>query len=535
MKKLVIFYLILLYYAGTVFAQNGTLGTLAYALDENGTLTISGTGIIPSTFMGTISSNNSAFRDMEYLVIEEGITGIGISAFINCRNLESVTFPGTLTKIDGNAFDNCSKLPLLYFPASVSSITPISFQGCDALSYLSVHPDNPTYSSADGVIFNKNKTRLVLCPPGRKGTYSIPASVNIIDNHAFLNCGELSAITIPNSVSIIETFAFSGAGVTSLDIPEGVTSIGISAFNMCTKMTAVNIPASVTTIGSNAFFFCLFLHSISVHEANPVFSSIDGVLFNKNNKTLVTYPVRKQQIYTVPEGVEIIGESAFYNCRGLKSITFPTSLTTIGKQAFFACAELTFIDLPASITTIGSDAFSLCLGLVEVVNHKAIPQSISSKTFDNPFFSARILRVPSSAINLYKDATEWKEFKCIVSLDDELSLEIGRNDIYLLTNETTVITPTVTGGLAVDYIDGYFDNTDVATVDYTGAISALKPGSTVITVYFGSMKATFTVTVFAPGNSIIKRIVNNAGTEVVRVNLYKKTTESNTKKTNAGD
>jgi len=525
MKKLVILYLLLLYNVGAVFAQTGTLGTLSYVLDENGTLTISGTGDIPFNFIELISSSNIFNDDVQHIVIEQNITGVGIWAFKDCKNLTSVSFPATLTKIDGNSFDYCTKLSSIDIPASVTYICQNSFQGCSSLSSITVQPGNMTYSSADGVLFDKNKTTLVICPPGKQGNYSIPSSVEIIGMIAFHKCEKLGTVTIPNSVTVIENYAFMGAGISDLTIPEGVKSIGLAAFQGCINMTAVSIPASLTTMNSGVFVCCPKLLSISVHGANPVFSSIDGVLIDKINKTLVTYPMAREGSYTVPEGIETIDESAFFRCQGLKKISFSSSVKSIGNQAFYECTGLTFINLPATITNIGDNAFALCQNLVEVVNNKSIPQIISSETFSNPSFSTRILRVPSTAITLYKEATEWKGFKYIVSLDNELSLELDRKDISMLTNKMTVIKSAITGGLEVDNIGGYSSNINAAMVDNTGRIWTNNPGSTVITFYFGSMLSSCTATVIAPGNSVIKRTVNNSETETLRVNLYMKPPE----------
>jgi len=246
--------------------------------------------------------------------IPAGVTSIGDGAFLACENLTSVTIPSSVTSIGFMAFAYCKSLTSITIPAGVTSIGDVAFNGCSSLTSITVDTQNQTYSSVEGILFNKNRTVLIQYPASKQErTYAIPA---------------------------------------------GVTSIEDGAFQECSRLTSVTIPASVTSIGSSAFIYCSGLTSITVDTQNQTYSSIEGVLYNKNRTVLVVYPAGKQvRTYAIPAGVTSIEYGAFWDCTGLTSITIPASVTSIGGSAFLRCTGLTSLTIPASVTSIGESAF----------------------------------------------------------------------------------------------------------------------------------------------------------------------------------
>jgi hypothetical protein len=156
---------------------------------------------------------------------------------------------------------------------------------------------------------------------------------------------------------------FACTQLTNVTIPNSVISIGNQAFYQCPLLSII-IPASVTSISSAAFWYCS-IKTITVDVNNPAFSSLDGVLFDKNRTVLITYPQGKTGSYTIPAGVASIGPVAFDNC-SLTTITIPNGVTNIGTEAFQYCLSLTNVTISGSVANIGNTAFDYCSSLSAV-------------------------------------------------------------------------------------------------------------------------------------------------------------------------
>lgn len=291
----------------SAFADTLTTGNcgdnVTYSFDEStGVLTISGTGDMKQ--WPEYDSPWCADTRIKTLIIDEGVTSIGDRAFQDCRNLSNVKLPNSLTLIYNDAFSNCTSLASVIIPDSVTSIGDDAFLGCISLKSIEISDNNKNYSSVDGVLFNKNKSVLVIYPAGKTDSvYSIPNSVTSIGNSAFSECTNLSNITITDSVISIGDFAFSNStSLRSVTIPDSVTIIGVSAFYDCKNLINVTLPDSITSIDYSVFSDCTSLTNI-----------------------------------TIPDSVTNIGDSAFECCTSLTNITIPDSVTSIGNDAFYSC------------------------------------------------------------------------------------------------------------------------------------------------------------------------------------------------------
>ena len=219
----------------------------SYTDNGNGTCTITGyTGpggavTIPNSIAGlsVVSIGNSAFytnTSLSSVTIPDSVTNIGDYAFSGCYGLTTFAIPDSVTSIGAEAFWDCASLTSVIIPASVAKIGDGAFAVCGSLAAITVDAANSFYSSASGVLFDKNQTRLIQFPGGRGGSYTIPASVTRIDG-AFSDCWNL----------------------TSVAIGSGLTRIGYGAFSDCGNLTSVIIPASVARIDDYAFWDCYSL------------------------------------------------------------------------------------------------------------------------------------------------------------------------------------------------------------------------------------------------------------------------------------
>ena len=367
---------------------------LTWTLTADGTLTISGEGAMKDYNSDDNPSpvyNNS---DVKKVVIEDGVTSIGNSAFDSCRNLTSVTIPDSVTSIGKDAFEACNSLSSITLSNNITSIGDAAFYDCSNLKSITI-PDSVT--SIESAVFY-NCTSLT--------SITIPNSVTSIGSYAFSDCSSLTSITIPDSVTSIGTRVFYNCtSLTSITIPDSVTSIGYNVFESCSSLTSITIPKSVTIIGSGVFDKCnnltIYLESGSTLTSNALGVDESKIVsyWNEDNLTWkldangtltisgtgamkdYDYDSNPSPVYNnsdvkkivIEDGVTSIGNFAFHSCSSLPSITIPDSVTSIGDSAFSDCNSLTSITIPDSVTSIGEWAFSCC-GLTSIT----IPSSVTS-------------------------------------------------------------------------------------------------------------------------------------------------------------
>jgi hypothetical protein len=313
------------------------------------------------------------------VAIPKSLTNIGDSAFFGCGRLTSFTIPNSVTSIGDGAFAGTG-LTNVTIPSSVIEIGDGAFAYGVNLLAITVDGLNPSYSSMDGVLFDKNQTFLLQFPGAKVANYTVPNSVIKLERLAFSECSGLTSVMLPSSATNIGDFAFFYCtSLTNVTIPDSVISIGASAFCECislenltipNRMTSigydafadsglinVTIPSGVTNIDAGAFDGCTSLTEIVVDPLNAFYSSVDGVLFNKAQTTLIRYPGGKSGIYAVPTTVIRIGGYAFVYCALLTTVTIPNSVTNISDGAFGLCGNLTGIYFGGNAPSLGRDVF----------------------------------------------------------------------------------------------------------------------------------------------------------------------------------
>lgn len=292
----------------------GSCENLFYAIDQNGKMTIKGSGKMPEYGNASYYPWYTNFFNVTSIVIDNGITSVGSYAFTDYDNINSVTISESVNTIGSMAFYGCDGLTTLDIPNSVTNIKADAFGACSDLTSINVAADNPNYESIDGVLYDEDKTVLIQYPA------SSPA----------LSC------SIPNTVTSISSGAFaSSKNLTTVNIPNSVTLIKEKAFENCTALTSISIPASVNYIENMALIYCNNLSVITVDAANANYCSENGVLYDKNKTTLIHYPAANTaQSFAIPESVTTILPYAFMNIKNLRELTVNGKSTQITPDAF---------------------------------------------------------------------------------------------------------------------------------------------------------------------------------------------------------
>ena len=254
--------------------------------------------------------------------------------------------------IESWAFPDRDNVIKVVIPASITGeITAGTFGR--AVQTIEVDLDNPVYCSEDGILYDKRKEILVCCPAGNKiENMEIPSTVKTISQYAFYYCSNIKTIEIPESVKTIGAYY----EYTYVD-EEGYYLV----FD-----------------GTNDYEWRVFeelnnLSTINVKTGNTVWSSIDGILYNKDVTNVIFCPEAKNGEISIPNTVTEIGSYAFSGCSNLMSIEIPSTVAEIGSSAFSGCSNLESVTIPDGVTKIDGAVFSRCTNLVSV----ELPETIT--------------------------------------------------------------------------------------------------------------------------------------------------------------
>lgn len=360
--------------------------------------------VIPDTLGGcpVVNISEMAFRHCskaKSISIPATVKEIEKEAFRYIDSVETITFRGDsqLETIGANAFQGCRKLEAFTIPAGVKSVGQGFLEGCYSLKSISVEDGNEKFVSADGVLFNSDKTELIVYPAKKDATsYTVPASVEELADYAFEGTANLTEIKFEENSQLKKIYSY--------------------AFVGCKNLESITIPKSVISISILPFTGCEKLESIGVEEGNTAYVSIDGVLMSKHKDgvSIAKYPEgKKATTYTIPAVVTGINYGAFFGNSKLVTIDFEegSKLKYIGQEAFESCSTLTSISLPKSLTTLGGSVFMFCRALKTVTFESGCQlESISGGTFSE-CASLEKITIPASVKSIGGSA-----FYCCSSL-----------------------------------------------------------------------------------------------------------------------
>lgn len=293
--------------------------------------------------------------------------------FNRCSNLEEVILEEGIEEISGRAFDACSKVKEWKLPKSLKRIGPRAFQSTGVeefnipenvesiaatfisfsnLSRINVDSNNKYFMSVDGILFDKDSTRLIKYPEKRDGSsYEVPNTIKTIDAEAFDSCINLQTIVIADSVEEIGYDAFDGS-----------------------KLKTINLGGGITNISNKPFYGARNLTSINVITENDKYESENGILFNKGKTILIKYPpaIMNGEVYKIPNTVMEIGPQSFYRSQ-IKNVIIPSSVKKIGSESFFQCYNLEELNLSEGLERIEWRALQQCHKIKTIV----VPSSVT--------------------------------------------------------------------------------------------------------------------------------------------------------------
>ena len=312
---------------------------------------------------GLETMEGSVFRycsSLEKVSFPESLVNIYGNTFDSCSKLDNVKIPNNLTYIDGYVFSNCSSLKNVSIGSSCKSVSTTAFLNSYSIDKITVAEDNKNFTSVDGVLYNNDKTTLVLYPKNRAGEFVVPDTVTSIADYAFDNAPKLTKVTIGENVKSVGTGAFRNCNsletVIFKDSDTVQKTIGDYAFNNCPALTEVDFGNAVKSIGNYAFMVDKLLESIEFPDS---LESIGYCAFScYRGGTYSTYVASNLKSVKFGSGLKTIGNYAFYGNRSLETVQFSgKNLTSIGEDAFRDCMALTKLNLTGNDAVICARAF----------------------------------------------------------------------------------------------------------------------------------------------------------------------------------
>ena len=293
---------------------------------------------------------------IESIKIPASVTNLGTLVFSKCKSLTSVVFEDgiTIKEIPDSAFSSASSLTSIEIPESVETIGSAAFSYCTSLKNI-----------------------------------SISDKITKVGNDVFRNTGIINSMSYLNGVKYLDGWAVDlKYGVENIVIKEGTKGLSDSFFSFDSVIKTISLPASLQYVGEQSFLSSENIVSITVADNNNYYSSLDGILYNKEKTELIYYPKGKtDESFTAPKTVKVIYDCAFYQS-SVKNVVLPEGLEKIGNSAFWSNKALESINFPSTLLDVGDNAFEYCsvldgIALPDGITHIGVSAFYNTKYYDD--------------------------------------------------------------------------------------------------------------------------------------------------------
>ncbi len=445
---------------------------------------------LPNSITSIAGRAMSSCGNLTSITIPNKVTTIGSPAFDGCSRLTTITIPNSVTSLGTSSFANCPYLTTLFIPSSVLTVNVEAYTSLTGLTKIEVEAGNPNYCSIDGVLFNKDKTSLVLYPQARKmSTYSIPEGVVTIEASAFGNCREITTVKIPNSVTTLNDMVF-------------YNCINLSSI-VCEALTPPIVKNSVfVNVNNNTCKLFLPLASIGTYKSASSWSAFPSTSLEESRFSLpdtyhVTVPgtlstllgnkastIRNLTLSGDLNGTDIAtirsmnslsmlnlvdanivsGGNAYYS-------NYYTSNNILGDSFFYGCKGLTSIVLPKTVTSIGDQAFDD--GILEIHSTTLVPPTIKSTTFSAVNKSLCKIFVRIGAFTVYPSTLGWSDFNNYI-LEDTNTYDLPLTLNVPVAGTLTTLIGSCSNFLKDLTLTGNLNGSDIAAIRHMTYLSKLN-------------------------------------------------------------
>ncbi len=326
----------------------------------------------------TIDAYAFQYSGLQAVTLPDGLEKIGYGAFIS-SSIESIKIPASVTNLGSLVFSKCKSLTSVVFEDSITikEIPDSAFSSASSLTSIEIPESVETIGSAAFSYCTSLKN------------VSISDKITRVGNDAFNNTAILKSMLYSNGVKYLDGWAVDlKYGVENIVIKEGTKGLEDGFFNFDSVIKTISLPASLQYVGEQSFLSSENIVSVTVADNNNYYSSLDGIIYNKEKTELIYYPKGKtDESFTAPKTVKVIYDCAFYQS-SVKNVVLPEGLEKIGNSAFWSNKALESINFPSTLLDVGDNAFEYCsvldgIALPDGITHIGVSAFYNTKYYDD--------------------------------------------------------------------------------------------------------------------------------------------------------